>query len=107
MLGFTHFPQTCVLELDGVDAPGSRDFFKKVWQRLEELGIPYTLHWGKINFLLSPERVRKMYGNENVDKWLASRNALLTPECRKVFNNKFLEQCGLTEDTLVPESPIV
>lgn len=107
LLGFTHFPKTCILELDGVDAEGSRDFFKKVWLKLEESDIPYTLHWGKINFLLTPERVRKMYGDENVNKWLACRSALLDPECRKVFNNKFLEQCGLSESALIPEPPIV
>lgn len=95
LLGFTRFPKTCILELDGVDSHISRDFFEKVWGRLEQLHIPYTVHWGKINFHLNPQRVRAMYGDAAVDKWIAGRNSLLDADCRKVFTNKFMEQCGL------------
>jgi hypothetical protein len=95
LLGFTRFPKTCILELDGVDSNVSREFFEKVWDRLEELHIPYTLHWGKINFILNPERIRTMYGDAAVNKWIASRNFLLDVASRKVFTNKFMEQCGL------------
>jgi hypothetical protein len=59
LMGFTKFPLTCILELDGVESRTSRNFFEKVWNRLEELNIPYTLHWGKINFNLTPQRVQK------------------------------------------------
>jgi hypothetical protein len=95
LLGFTRFPKTCILELDGVDSKTSRDFFEKVWNRLEALSIPYTVHWGKINFHLNPQRVRAMYGDAAVNKWIASRNSLLDADTRKVFTNKFMEQCGL------------
>ena len=73
LLGFTHFHKTCIIELDGVDSGVSRTFFKKVWDRLEELDIPYTLHWGKINFNLNPTLLQKMYG-DNIAIW---------KECRK------------------------
>lgn len=94
MMGFTHFEKTCVMEMDGVDSGLSRAFYQSIWDRLEELAIPYTLHWGKINTNLSPARVRKMYG-ANVDKWIAIRHQLLDEPVRKVFTNKFMQQCGL------------
>ncbi|MEP7229765.1 MAG: FAD-linked oxidase [Ginsengibacter sp.] len=96
LLGFTHFDKTCILELDGVDSQLSRTFFKKVWDRLEELSIPYTLHWGKINFNLSPELLQKMYG-DNLAKWKACRKSLLSDESQKVFTNDFMIKCGLTD----------
>ena len=94
MMGFTHFEKTCVMELDGVDSGLSRAFYQSIWDRLEELSIPYTLHWGKINTNLSADRVKKMYG-ANVDKWIAIRHQLLDEPVRKVFTNKFMEKCGL------------
>jgi hypothetical protein len=95
LLGFTKFPKTCVLEMDGVDSATSRKFFNLVWNRFEELGIDYTLHWGKINFNLDEPRVRRMYGDTNVNKWLAARRTLLSDATRDVFTNDFMERCGL------------
>ncbi len=95
-LGFTKFPKTCVLEMDGVDGRASRDFFEAVWNKLEELNIPYTLHWGKINFNLNEERIKNMYG-KSVNTWIESRNAVMTPPVLSIFNNEFLTKCGLDE----------
>jgi hypothetical protein len=95
LLGFTKFPKTCVLEMDGVDSATSRKFFNLVWNRFEELGIDYTLHWGKINFNLDEPRVRRMYGDTNVNKWLAARRTLMSDATRDVFTNDFMERCGL------------
>ena len=94
LLGFTKFPKTCVMEMDGVESKTSRQFFQTLWERLEELNIPYALHWGKVNFNLNPQRIRTMYG-ANVDKWLNCREQLLDPATRKVFTNNFMRQCGL------------
>ena len=95
LLAFTKFPSTCVLEMDGVEAAVTRNFYKKVWDALEEKGISYTLHWGKINFNLDAARVRKMYGDSRVDKWIECRHQLLDESTRKVFTNVFMEKCGL------------
>lgn len=95
VMGFTKFPHTCVLEMDGVDAQVSRDFFRKVWSALEAEGIPFTLHWGKLNFVLDGPLVRRMYGQAAVDAFLSARNALLDPATREVFRNDFMQQCGL------------
>ncbi len=94
LIGFTHFPKTCILELDGVDSQGSRAFFKMVWDRLQEMEIPYTLHWGKINFILNPNLLANMYG-DNLLKWKQCRNNLLDEATRKVFTNPFMVNCGL------------
>jgi FAD/FMN-containing dehydrogenase len=94
-LGFTRFEHTCVLEMDGVDAEVSKSFFRKVWQKLEVAGIPFTLHWGKLNFILNEQLVRKMYGDAKVDSWISCRHALMDEPSRKVFTNNFMQQCGL------------
>jgi len=95
LLGFTKFPITCVLEMDGVDSAVSRNFFKQAWDNLESMNIPYTLHWWKINFILDGDRVRKMYGPDIVDKWIACRHQLLDVASRKVFTNDFMRRCAL------------
>ena len=94
-LGFTHFAKTCVLEMDGVEADYSRNFFTKVWNRLEAIGIKYTFHWGKINFRLDEVFVRKMYTDAAVNSWISCRHLLLDSDTRKVFSNPFMKRCGL------------
>ena len=84
-LGFTKFPQTCVLEMDGVDGKSAREFYEAVWNSLEQNNIPYTLHWGKINFILSPSRIRNMYGATQVNTWLDARNDLLDNNTAKAL----------------------
>ena len=96
LLGFTHFDKTCVMELDGVDSQLSRTFIQKVWSRLDELNIPFTMHWGKFNFGLTPELMQKMYG-DNLAKWKACRKSLLSDEVQKVFTNDFMVQCQLSD----------
>ncbi len=97
-LGFTKFPQTCVLELDGVDSKAARDFYEEIWTKLEQKNIPFTLHWGKINFFLNKTRVNTMYGPQAVDSWLEARHKLLDRKTRKVFNNVFISNCGLDKE---------
>jgi hypothetical protein len=95
-LGFTRFPNSCVLELDGVDGEMARDFNRATWRAFEESGIEHTVHWGKLNEL-TPARVRGMYGDARVDAWLAARRGLLTPGVRKVFDSDFLRSAGLAD----------
>ena len=94
-LGFTKFPKTCVIEMDGIDAELTRKFFTDVWVKLEDENIPYTLHWGKMNFILTPERVIHMYGQQKVNSWINARHTLLKEPARKVFTNDFMIKCGL------------
>lgn len=95
LLGFTKFDTTCVLEIDGLNTPTLRKYAKSVWRKLEQAGIPFTMHWGKVNDFLTENRVKTMYG-ANRDKWIASRETLLdTPEVRDVFANEFVKSLGL------------
>jgi FAD/FMN-containing dehydrogenase len=94
LLGYTKFDPTCTLEIDAPDTPQTREYANAVWTRLEQAGIPFTMHWGKFNWFLTPARVQSMYG-DNVQKWIASREALLSPEVRRVFTNDFLTSVGL------------
>ncbi len=96
LLGFTKFPTTCILELDAVNVPETRNYVKAVWANLAAAGINFTLHWGKFNTYLTGPRVEKMYGASAVNQWKASRAALLeSPDVSRVFDNAFIKNAGL------------
>jgi FAD/FMN-containing dehydrogenase len=94
LLGYTKFDPTCTLEIDATDSPATRAYVDLVWTRLEQAEIPFTMHWGKFNWFLTPARVQAMYG-ANVQAWIASRETLLAPAVRQVFTNDFLQSVGL------------
>ncbi|RKH15836.1 FAD-binding protein [Corallococcus sp. CA047B] len=95
-MAFTHHgPLTCVLDIDGAGSARTKTYCQKVWQRLTEQQVPYTLHWGKINDL-DAARVRSMYGPERIAAWIKAREALLTsPALRAAFANDYLRTLGL------------
>jgi hypothetical protein len=103
-LGFTRFPATCVIEMDGLDSPANRKVFAAVISRLETVGIPHTIHWGKLNDPLTAERIKKMYGTTKLQSWKSAREKLLSPQVRKVFTNDFMIKCDLHTPA---SSPIV
>ncbi len=94
LLGFTKFEPTCVLEIDGINTPKMRKYANKVWGKIEQAGIPFTMHWGKFNSHLNPTRVKNMYG-VNAQKWIESREKLVSSKVRQVFTNDFLKRVGL------------
>jgi len=95
LLGFTKYKTTCVFEIDGINSQDMQDYVSLVWERVAQKNIPFTMHWGKFNFILSAEHIKKMYG-PNRDKWIKSRHELLkSPEVRQVFTNDFLRRVGL------------
>lgn len=95
-LGFTRFPATCILELDSVNVPETRRYVREVWANLAAAGINFTLHWGKFNTYLTPQRVLDMYGGAAVNEWKASRAALMeSADVSRVFDSAFLESAGL------------
>jgi FAD/FMN-containing dehydrogenase len=93
-LGFTKFDKTCVVEMDGAYSDRSIEYCKKVWDKLEEKGIPFACHWGKQTDL-SAKRIKYMYGQAAVDSWKAARNSLLDVGSKKVFTNPIMEKWGL------------
>jgi len=95
LLGFqTQAPTMCIVDLDGVLSDRTVNFFEGVWEAFEEDGIPYTMHWGKLNGILDEARVRQKYGSA-VEDWIAARHTLLDEASRRVFTNGFMERCGL------------
>lgn len=98
-LGFTcHGNVTCVLEIDGVNDKKGRtqEFYQAAWQTLRDLGIPLTMHWGKMHDLDTQAKVRLGYGDARVDQWLEQRRVLLpTQELRDVFANAMVRRAGL------------
>ena len=95
LLGFqTQAPTMCIVDLDGVLSDRMVNFFEGVWEAFEEDGIPYTMHWGKLNGILDEARVRQKYGSA-VEDWIAARHTLLDEASRRVFTNGFMERCGL------------
>lgn len=104
-LGFTYFNPTCIIELDGVLSDETYKFYNMLWDRLDALNMPYTFHWGKV-LQLNPQRVRRLYGNERVDKWIAARNRLFNDEAMMgIFDNDLLKEWGL--DAVVKPGAIV
>lgn len=96
-LGFTKFPTTCIAEFDSIEAASTWKFYNDLWQALDDAGVPYTFHWGKVNNL-DASRLRKMYGTR-VDEWIAARNKLMPEEMLAVFTNDFMIQTGLDKTT--------
>lgn len=93
-LGFTKFEKTCVVEMDGAYNNRAIDYCKKVWDKLEEKGIPFACHWGKQTDL-SPKRIEYMYGKAAIKSWKDARNMLLDAGSKKVFTNPIMEKWGL------------
>ena len=96
-LGFTKYPYTCVAEFDSFEAPSTWRFYERLWNALEQQGIPYTFHWGKVNNL-DPAMLKRMYGSR-IDEWIAARNQLLPAEMLKIFTNQFMTDLKL--DTVI------
>jgi FAD binding domain-containing protein len=93
-LGFTRFPETCIIDLDGPLSTRTRDCYQRVRAALTAAQIPFTQHWGKIVDLNAAD-VRTCYGPAAVESWKDARNQLLAPEERRAFSNAFLEGLGL------------
>lgn len=94
-MGFTRFPQTCVIDVDGPYSTRTRSYFARIWQALHDSGIDYGLHWGKV-IGLSAAETRRLYG-ARVDRWVDARHRLLPDAAvREVFRNTFLDELGLS-----------
>jgi hypothetical protein len=94
-LGFTKFENTSVVEMDGLDSKDNHNVFKNVIKRMETAGIPFSIHWGKLNAPLNKGRTLAIYGKNKLKTWKDNRDRLLTAQARAVFVNAFMERCGL------------
>ena len=99
-LAFTRFKHSVVMELDGADAAINHQFYQLVLEALEADLIPYTIHWGKLNRTVDKNRLNYIYGNERILQWKKQRSRVMSKEVQQLFNNEFMQQCGL--DGYVP-----
>ncbi len=101
-LGFTRFPVTCVLEMDGILWKSNgrmismNDIERKIIEQFKDHNIPFTWHWGKNAAWNFPGLIDYMYGNKD-DEWKNYRSALLTKEMADLFSNDFLTTVGLSD----------
>ncbi|MBW7912347.1 MAG: FAD-binding protein [Taibaiella sp.] len=100
-LGFTKYPITCILEMDGVlwdNGPGIISYNKFLTRFIEvfqQANISFTMHWGKNADWTFPGLVDYMFGNKK-NEWINARCALLTQQMADVFSNDFLDSTGLS-----------
>lgn len=97
MLGFTlHTPLTTVFEYGLINNSKFPEFEEKMDAAMRAAGIPYTMHWSK-NSGISAEKVRRMYGQARVDKWIAARRRVFNNDDKlmKVFENAALVRANL------------
>jgi hypothetical protein len=100
-LGFTKFPITCMIEIDGVlwkktqKIMSLEEYSRRMIEVLKENNIPFTIHWGKNSDWKFPGLVKHMF-NDKSEEWVAQRKKLLSPEMQELFSNKFLKTVGLS-----------
>ncbi|WP_044627382.1 FAD-binding protein [Neotamlana nanhaiensis] len=103
-LGFTKFPVTCMLEIDGVLWKKTRKIMSfeayctRIIEVLKQNNIKFTQHWGKGSNWAYNGLVNYMYGNDTVNNWKAQRKKLLSPEMLHFFANDFLYETKLAAD---------
>lgn len=102
-LGFTKFPITCMIEIDGLIWEGNKkiisldDYARLMIEALQENNIDFTIHWGK-NAHWEQEGLLEYMFNENaIQQWKDARNTLLSEEMRNVFSNKFINVLNLNK----------
>ncbi len=96
-LGFTlHAPRTTVFEFGLINGPKFAEFEAKMDSALRAAGIRYTMHWSK-NSGISAEKVRHMYGEARVKKWIDARRRVFKNDLAlmKVFENEALRRANL------------
>lgn len=100
-LGFTKFPITCMIEIDGLLWEESKKiisidtYSRLMMEALQKENIPYTIHWGKNAFWELPGLLEYMFDADAIASWKEARNTLLSNEMKQVFSNKFTNILGL------------
>ncbi len=93
-LGFTRFPNTAIVEVDGVQWKDLDKFIVRLTKALSDSALDFSLHWGK-NADWKPALIDRMYGPRKT-AWVNQRNQLVTAAMKKIFANKFLDDIGLS-----------
>jgi hypothetical protein len=100
LLAFTRFPETVVINLDGLRLFGwAKAAARRVAFALEHHRIPFSQHWGKQG-VITRRRVECGFGDPadpctRAGRWRCVRHSLLDSEMRSVLTNKAIEEWGL------------
>ena len=101
-LGFTKFPITCMIEIDGLIWEGNRkiisldDYARLMIEALQANNIDFTIHWGKNAHWEQEGLLECMFDENAIQQWKDARNTLLSEQMKKVFSNKFVDVLGLS-----------
>ncbi len=115
-MAFTRFKDNIVLEIDGIGknspflpelGPVIVAAAKLLRKTLDEAGIEYSLHWGKLGDL-DKAKVHADFGPANdpksrLGRWRATRDALLDGEANNLFRSEAHYALGLLERPIVSE----
>jgi FAD/FMN-containing dehydrogenase len=93
LLGMSRRGMTTHLEMGAIQSADAIAIFDRCWKALDEARIPFTCHWGQQGGH-QRARVRRYFG-DNVRRWRAARNAMLTNAARDVFASPILASAGL------------
>ena len=98
LLAFTHFaPLSCTIEMPGIDSARSREGHERIEEAMTKRNVRHTYHWGQA-LPADPAVIRRGFGDDRVDRWLAARRKFLTTQdARRRFSNPLLERCGLAD----------
>lgn len=99
LLAFTRFPQTVIVNMDGLRTDRSREAARRVALALETAGVPFSQHWGKQG-LITPSRFRRDFGDPSdpgsrAGRWRGVRESLLQPDARPALRNRAIIDWGL------------
>jgi hypothetical protein len=99
LLAFTAFPDTVVVNMDGLRDRSGPLAAERVALALDMAPFPSRQHWGKQG-AITPGRFRAGYGDPadsstRAGRWRSVRDALLEPAVRPVFVNDALGAWGL------------
>lgn len=93
-MGFTRYPQTVIVEIDGVQYNGLAKHMELICNSLQSSKLDFTLHWGK-NADWKPSLVKYMYSSQGkpyIKEWKKSRKKILSSKMRGVFSSEFIEK---------------
>jgi hypothetical protein len=91
LLAMNIFERTCMIDMDGANLPAMADLVAESCRRLEQDGIPFTMHWGKWIGFLTRDHVEAVYG-DRLSSWRAARARLLpSAELARTFSNAVVD----------------
>lgn len=100
-LGFTKFPITSMIEINGITwegnrkIPGMKDIARMMIEVLQENNIEFTIHWGKNADWAYDGLLEYMFDTDRINAWKNARAQLLSPKMQEVFSNNFIKTLGL------------